>query len=298
VFFDANEYSPESLAGRRLLAHELTHVLQQRGTDAGGRPTVATDGSPLVQRSVPGSAPSAASQRQLAEFRSMVEQFRRLQATGELSSEEVAEVESAIREAEAAVRNAREVRGAGSSLRAASGVALGATGVLVADDATGIGVADDVAIPFTLLAAGVLAAGAWALGSSEREIRQSGEAAERAVSEAISAIGQILLAKRVGEQVRSLTGQVAIHLARFLGEAVGGRPPDHQNDPENDRPHWWREIKNFVRQIKDKGLSDRQLLRELRKRFSDEQLGEIRRALREVARRMGEDPPNFPPAVP
>jgi hypothetical protein len=33
VFFGASEYRPESAGGRRLLAHELTHVVQQRGPD-------------------------------------------------------------------------------------------------------------------------------------------------------------------------------------------------------------------------------------------------------------------------
>jgi hypothetical protein len=40
-----------------------------------------------------------------------------------------------------------------------AGIALGATGVLAADDATGVGVVDDVAIPVTLVAAGALALG-------------------------------------------------------------------------------------------------------------------------------------------
>jgi hypothetical protein len=33
VYFGAGQYAPESRAGTRLLAHELTHVLQQTGTD-------------------------------------------------------------------------------------------------------------------------------------------------------------------------------------------------------------------------------------------------------------------------
>src|SRR5262245_46889256 len=31
IVFAANEYAPDSTAGRRLLSHELAHVLQQRG---------------------------------------------------------------------------------------------------------------------------------------------------------------------------------------------------------------------------------------------------------------------------
>jgi outer membrane protein OmpA-like peptidoglycan-associated protein len=38
VFFGASEYRPGSTTGRRLLAHELTHVVQQRGAEAVSRP--------------------------------------------------------------------------------------------------------------------------------------------------------------------------------------------------------------------------------------------------------------------
>ena len=36
IYFDGGEYRPESPAGKRLLAHELAHTIQQRGVDAGG----------------------------------------------------------------------------------------------------------------------------------------------------------------------------------------------------------------------------------------------------------------------
>ena len=169
---------------------------------------------------------------------------------------------------------------------------MGAAAFLAADDATVIGVADDVAIPFVLLAAWILSR------RPAHEVEQTGEAARDAVAEAVNVIGQILLAAKVGEQVRSLSDQIVIHLARILGTTVGSQPPDHQRDPDRDRPHWWKEIKNFLRQIRDKGLTPKQLLRELRKRFSPEQLAEIRDALRRAAKRMGEDPPDFPPVGP
>jgi Zn-dependent peptidase ImmA (M78 family) len=35
MFFRNNEYNPESMQGRHLLAHELTHTIQQRGTQPG-----------------------------------------------------------------------------------------------------------------------------------------------------------------------------------------------------------------------------------------------------------------------
>lgn len=251
-----------------------------------------------IQRTI--AAPSVASgvsSEHVAEFRTLVAQYQALLRSGVLSEEEVSEVNQAIARAETALRHAEQVATAGSSLRAGAGVALGASAVLAADDATGIGVVDDVALPFTLIAAGLLALGAVIAGSSSADIQRTGDAARDAVGQAIRAISQILLAQRVGDQVRGLSTQIVIHLARILGTAVSGQPPDHQGDPERDRPHWWTEVKNWIRQIREKGLSPRQLLRELRRRFSDQQLAEIRRAIGEAARRMGEDPPDFPPTV-
>lgn len=40
VVFDSGEFAPHTLAGRRLIAHELTHVIQQTGTQHAGAGTV------------------------------------------------------------------------------------------------------------------------------------------------------------------------------------------------------------------------------------------------------------------
>ena len=336
VVFGAERYLPMTTQGRKLLAHELTHVFQQSNPTGIPQPKssiTASDGisqrqatvfteriagqstsppilrelkasdhhramAPSIQRTIASTSttPTVDPQR-VAELRSLIAQYQALLRSGALSVEEVVEVDEAIARAETALQEAARVSGAGSSLRSAAGVALGATAVLAADDVTGVGVADDVAIPFTLLAAGALALGAMILSRSPRDIQRTGEAARDAVAEAIRTIGQIVLAQRIGDQVRGLTTQIVIHLARILGTTVSGQPPDHQQDPERDRPHWWTEIKNWLRQIQDKGLTPRQLLRELRRRFSDEQLAEIREAIREAARRMGEDPPDFPPTA-
>jgi hypothetical protein len=215
-------------------------------------------------------------------------QYEALLNSGTLSAEEVAEVNEAISRANTALRAAEQTGGAGPSV-ALGGVAVG----LAADDVTAVGVVDDVAIPFVLFAA-------WMLSRrSAHEVERTGEAARDAVAEAVRIIGQIVLSQQVGNQVRGLTNVIVIHLARILGTAVGGKPPDHQEDPERDRPHWWTEIKNFLRQIRDKGLTPKQLLRELGKEFSLERLAEIREALRRAAAEMmGEDPPDFPPAMP
>ncbi|WNZ27940.1 S8 family serine peptidase [Leptolyngbya sp. NK1-12] len=95
------------------------------------------------------------------------------------------------------------------------------------------------------------------------------------------------------------TTKLAQHLARYLrvssvGGIPSGEPPDPSEDPEN---HWWREIKAFLKNIQTaiKGATRKQVLRELRKKFTDEQIEEIERALAEVAKRRGEPTPPFLP---
>jgi hypothetical protein len=106
-----------------------------------------------------------------------------------------------------------------------------------------------------------------------------------------------LLSQATGNKIRGLAVQVVIHLARILGTAVAGMPPDHQNDPEKDRPHWWKEIKNFVQQILNLKLTPKQLMRELLKRFTPEDIAAIKEAMKRAAEKLGEDPPDFPPTA-
>jgi hypothetical protein len=47
VFFAAGEYQPGTSQGGALLAHELTHVAQQRGAPTSGPMTVSEPGEPL-----------------------------------------------------------------------------------------------------------------------------------------------------------------------------------------------------------------------------------------------------------
>jgi hypothetical protein len=47
VFFARGEYRPGSASGERLLAHELTHVVQQRGAPVSGPLTVTEPGDPF-----------------------------------------------------------------------------------------------------------------------------------------------------------------------------------------------------------------------------------------------------------
>ena len=50
VFFGANAYDPGSSAGRELLAHELTHVVQQRGAPTSGELTVSDPNDALERQ--------------------------------------------------------------------------------------------------------------------------------------------------------------------------------------------------------------------------------------------------------
>jgi hypothetical protein len=47
VYFAAGEYEPGSSGGQRLLAHELTHVVQQRGATSSGPLAVSQPGDAL-----------------------------------------------------------------------------------------------------------------------------------------------------------------------------------------------------------------------------------------------------------
>jgi uncharacterized protein DUF4157 len=47
VYFARGEYSPGSASGDRLIAHELAHVVQQRGAPSGGPLTVSNPGDAL-----------------------------------------------------------------------------------------------------------------------------------------------------------------------------------------------------------------------------------------------------------
>lgn len=56
VFFARNRYSPETSAGRRLIAHEVAHTIQQRGVSVEGRSTVSTGAGRAAEREATGFA--------------------------------------------------------------------------------------------------------------------------------------------------------------------------------------------------------------------------------------------------
>jgi hypothetical protein len=47
IYFAGGEYAPRSSAGQQLLAHELTHVVQQRGAPTTGELRVSDPGDAL-----------------------------------------------------------------------------------------------------------------------------------------------------------------------------------------------------------------------------------------------------------
>lgn len=49
IFFASGEFRPQSPSGRELIAHELTHVAQQRGAPTAGEMVVSQPGDALEQ---------------------------------------------------------------------------------------------------------------------------------------------------------------------------------------------------------------------------------------------------------
>ena len=101
------------------------------------------------------------------------------------------------------------------------------------------------------------------------------------------------LAQRVKKKVKALFGQIIIHLARLLGESVADREPDHQDEPEQNRSHWWKEIKTFVKQIQSEGLSEAQLRRILEDAFEPQDVDAVIEALEQAAEMMEDSTPNL-----
>ncbi|MFB2974649.1 hypothetical protein [Microseira sp. BLCC-F43] len=102
-----------------------------------------------------------------------------------------------------------------------------------------------------------------------------------------------ILAQRVKKKVKGLFQQIVIHLARILGEPVAGKPLDHQDDPDQDRSHWWGEIKNFIKQIQAEKLSEAQLRKILEDAFTAEEIDAVIEALNKASEIMGESTPTL-----
>jgi hypothetical protein len=232
IFFRRGQFNPNTRTGLELLAHEVTHTVQQSrgqvGTgidpDAGlenearrmGRRLSSMESttrtspfqrfsqqSPLtthqaVQRqTAPTTSSPALNQTKLLQLRRLLTDYHDLRRSGRLSPAELRTVQQAVERANTAVRAAEQVAGRGASVKSAAGMVAGSTAILVGDDVTGIGVADDVAIPFVLLAAGGLYLLARGMQSSSASQEQSWAAANAAVDAAVATVGStVLMAKK------------------------------------------------------------------------------------------------------
>ena len=196
----------------RILAHEIAHVVQWRN----GAPTalapvpvahtsereaeaaadaVATTGAPVaIGSSAVGlhryAGPPTATASQIQAFRALVRQYAASLSEGAIAAEDAAAVGASIAESESAIALAAEATTAGAALVTGAETATAVSAGLAADDVTVIGVADDAAIPFLLLAAAVLAG--TAAGYYGPRISAAWDRAAQAVARAIAVIRQAL----------------------------------------------------------------------------------------------------------
>jgi len=201
----------------------------------------------------------------------------------------LAEVDSALARFEQAIARNEE------AARSVPPFVIAGT-ALLADDVTGIGAADDVLLPIVALAG--LLDGLRARGLPDQDLQVSMGQLDAAIGAAVEAGRAVLMSQAAGEQVRGNMETLVESLARFFGRNIAGRSGDHQGpDPKRDRPHWWTEVQTALKNISKHRLSSRQLLRELlkKKKFTPQQLAEIRQALREACKLMNQEPPDFPP---
>lgn len=333
AFATGDHVAFDTTADVHTAAHEAAHVVQQRagvqlkgGVGAAGDPyerhadkvadavvaghsaeamldesagaPASSAGGPAVQRQegkTGGPTPEdiAAVRAKLAAARGIL-----ADKNTPLGETERKELETAVADAEAALRSYDELAGQGQARTAAMApLALAGVGIL-ADDATGVGVADDPLL--ILVGIGMLAT--LLLTRAPASDQQLAQAWSRVTSSlrTVAAAGETLVLLKInGDRLRGNAGQLAAHLARLLalasvGGVPSGEPPKNNND--ND-PHWWKEIKAFLKNIQSAigNASRKQVLRELGKKFTEEQILEIERMLAEAAKRMGEPPPPFLP---
>jgi hypothetical protein len=130
----------------------------------------------------------------VARFKSLVQRYQTALSSGRVREADRQRVDQAIAEAEVFLRRIEgPARKPGAQVEQMGGVAIAAgvlwktAGVLAADDATVIGVADDVAIPFVIIAAATLSAIALFAGGRKPEILDYGPAKAK-VDAALAAI--------------------------------------------------------------------------------------------------------------
>jgi hypothetical protein len=235
-------------------------------------------------------------QSQIDEINRSIKELLVYQHENLLDTDEITEIKQSLQQCSVAIKNAEESTENGGSLGDAATTAGITAGTFTLEDMGSIGIEDPyTGILFVLLAAGGLLLTSVIAKRSPDEISQAYKNASENVANTIAIIGATLILLRKGDAARSFTQQIIIHLARILGTSVGGQPPDHQEDPEKTRKKWWKEILTFIGNIRKLGMSEKQIMRELMRKFSPQQIEEIKTALSEAAKLMNENPPGFPP---
>lgn len=244
IFFQRGKFNPNTQTGLELLAHEVTHTVQQSkgrvgqgiDPDSGlesearkmGRKlatmkrngstvrarkhspqTPLSSGRAIQRQAAPTSASPKVNQDKLLQLHRLLNEYQALLKAGQITPAEKAKVGQAVNRASAAIRAAEKAAGSGSSMLAAAGIAVTGAGGLAADDVTGIGVADDIAIPFVLLAAGAL----YLLGKSMQTSPGAQSDAWKAAGAAVDAA------------VATVTGTIAMSKKKRRSETRTDAPP-------------------------------------------------------------------------
>jgi|GEM_PF-6535211 len=197
VVLGAGQFPASSGRGGALLAHELAHVVQQGGSG------FRQGSAPVVRRLAGPEIP--VSPQAIEEMHALLRQFTALSESGAVTATETAEVTTAVAEAEAALATATEVVAAGTTAVSIGDATLVASGALAADDVTGVGVADDVAIPFLLVGAAVAFGVGFLIGSSAQQIADATRRAADAVRHAIEAMRRAIQTARPQPQTQTQT---------------------------------------------------------------------------------------------
>lgn len=318
IVFGPGEYAPHSTEGKRVVAHELAHVVQQRANHLdlpSARPIQRLANPDVPTPPAKESDAGTMSDEGLAQE---IVGLRQWLADNPASSEQRIQNEASLREleSEAARRmerinvqkqqrsDARAAGGSGSSV-AAAGVAVASPGIgAFGGGATTAGGATTTATATGASAVGLAASSVAAFllvffyprstVSGDEERRQLDAA--RAATEVAAITVLAIQGPRLAGQVRN----VGRHLARLLAlGAVGGVPSGEppKNDNRNDK-HWWKEVLASLKQIQQAigSASRKQVLRELLKQgITEGQIDEIATGLSEAAKMIGEDVPRFLP---
>lgn len=259
-----------------------------------------------ISRQVSGDLTPLAS---VAEIKSVMRRFNTLLTSGDLARSDIAALNQLLSTASSAIRRIETHQGPHlpqvrqMNVAGVAGSLWATAGALAADDVTVIGIADDVAIPFVVIAAAALSAYALLKNSTAEVLNY--EPAREAVQAALREMTDLLAVSSAmavqGAQAAGQVGHLAEHLARILGVAAVGGVPSGEPPKKNDRDdeHWWTEIKaavkNFMQATKRGSL--KQIMRELAKRgFGQKEMAEIEAMLKKAGEMMGEDlGPLLPP---